>query len=228
MPTYAERREIRQDRLDGRADRLTAEATRRFDAAHAIVERIPFGQPILVGHHSEGRHRADIKRIDANMRAGIEAQKAAAAIPSAPTTAILASDDDADDMLAARIAKLEAAQVRMTAANKLARKGDKAGFEPWQLQNNNANIRRLKERLAHLSAVKAKPSTEREVAGVRVVEDTEAVRLRLFFPGKPAPAIIAELKARGFRWAPSEGAWQRQLSNAARWAADCVLKMMEG
>ena len=84
MPTYAERREIRQDRLDGRADRLTAEATRRFDAAHAIVERIPFGQPILVGHHSEGRHRADIKRIDANMRAGIEAQKAAAAIPSAP------------------------------------------------------------------------------------------------------------------------------------------------
>jgi len=240
MPTYAERREIRQDRLDGRADRLTVEATRRFDAAHAIAERIPFGQPILVGHHSEGRHRADIKRIDANMRAGIEAQKAAAAIPSAPTTAILASDDDATDLLAAEIARLEERQAHMNATNARVRKHnravmaaggadlDRSGFEQFQLTNNSANIRRLKERLAHLSAVKAKPSTQREVAGVRVVEDTEAVRLRLFFPGKPAPAIIAELKARGFRWAPSEGAWQRQLSNAARWAADCVLKMMEG
>ena len=30
------------------------------------------GQPILVGHHSEGRHRRDLKRIDNNMRKSVE------------------------------------------------------------------------------------------------------------------------------------------------------------
>ena len=239
MSTYEERREAKQDRLDARADKLRAEAARRFNAADRAVAGIPFGQPILVGHHSEGRHRAALARCDANVRAGIEAQRAAAAIPSAPTTAILASDDDATDLLAAEIARLEERQAHMNATNARVRKHnravmaaggadlDRSGFEQFQLTNNSANIRRLKLRLANLSAVKAKPSTEREVAGVRVEEDTDAVRLRLHFPGKPAPAIIAELKARGFRWAPSEGAWQRQLSNSARWAADCVLKLVE-
>jgi len=33
---------------------------------------IPMGQPILVGHHSEGRHRRDLKRIDSGMRKAIE------------------------------------------------------------------------------------------------------------------------------------------------------------
>jgi hypothetical protein len=98
----------------------------------------------------------------------------------------------------------------------------KAGFEPWQLSNNSANIHRLKMRLTNLTAAKAKPTTEREAAGVRIVEDTEAMRLRLFFPGKPAPAVIAELKASGFRWAPSEGAWQANLHNRSRWAADRI------
>jgi hypothetical protein len=103
----------------------------------------------------------------------------------------------------------------------------KGPIPAYRLTNNGANIRRIEARIAYLSSIKAKPSTEREVAGVRVEEDTEAVRLRLHFPDKPASAIIAELKARGFRWAPSEGAWQRQLSNSARWAAECVLKMVE-
>lgn len=44
----------------------------RFQAAHDAVGGIPFGQPILVGHHSEGRHRAALKRHDRNMHKGIE------------------------------------------------------------------------------------------------------------------------------------------------------------
>src|SRR5664280_3518325 len=243
MATYDERRAARQDRLDNRAENLTAEMERRVNAAHRATAGIFFGQPILVGHHSEGRHRAASARSDANMRKACEAQKALEHVPSEATTAILAGDDDATDKLAERIAELERDHARMTAANKLARKGDaaglatmgysetviqnllhpryaylKAGFEPWQLSNNSANIRRLKIRLANLTEAKAKPSTEREAAGVRIVEDTEAMRLRLIFPGKPAPAVIAELKASGFRWAPSEGAWQANLHNRSRWA----------
>ena len=32
-------------------------------------------QPILVGHHSEKRHRAALDKVDTNMRKGIEAER---------------------------------------------------------------------------------------------------------------------------------------------------------
>jgi prefoldin subunit 5 len=102
------------------------------------------------------------------------------------------------------------------------------GFPSYRLSNNNANANRIKQRIAQLeqraAAVAANPDpVEREVAGVKVVEDPEANRLRLIFPGKPAEAMRAQLKSYGFRWAPSEGAWQRQLSSGARYAAEQVL-----
>ncbi len=50
--------------------------------------------------------------------------------------------------------------------------------------------------------------------GVNLVQNVEANRVQLIFPGKPSADVRAELKARGFRWSPSEGAWQRHLNNA--------------
>ena len=183
----------------------------------------------------------------------VEASKEANRIANAgPTTAILASDSDAVERLREEVAQAEALQARMKAANPLARKKDVAGlmalgfsenvatrltqpnvcggigFQPYQLSNNSANIRRMKQRLSYLESVKAlKPTVKELPGGVRLEEDPEAVRLRLHFPGKPAANVIAALKSNGFRWAPSEGAWQRQLSNAARYAAQQVLKLVE-
>lgn len=51
------------------ADRRSKEA---FDRAMGAVEGIPFGQPILVGHHSEKRHRAAIAKSDNAMRKSVE------------------------------------------------------------------------------------------------------------------------------------------------------------
>ena len=67
MNSYELRQAERKERLATRADRLQAEANGRFSRAHSIADGIPFGQPILVGHHSEKRHRADLARIDNNM-----------------------------------------------------------------------------------------------------------------------------------------------------------------
>lgn len=60
----------RYERADRRADLMTeraANAAARSKAAHvrahSLADAIPFGQPILVGHHSEGRHRRDLDRI---------------------------------------------------------------------------------------------------------------------------------------------------------------------
>lgn len=246
--TYSERRADRQARLDGKAAKLASEFQALHARARAITAHIPFGQPILVGHHSERRHRSDLAKSWRLHGKAFEVLREHERVRSVrATSAILAGDADAVERLREEIAKGEAAQARMKAANLCIRKGNRAGllalgfseadaaklFQPdfcgrvgfadYALSNNNANVRRLKLRLASLEAAKAAPAIEREIKGVSVVEDPEAMRLRLVFPGKPAPAVIADLKASGFRWAPSEGAWQRQLNNAARWAADQVL-----
>jgi len=75
----AERLEHRAERLGARAERLGAEAAARFAAADAIAARFAFGQPILVGHHSERGARADQRRIENHMDKGCEAAAAARA-----------------------------------------------------------------------------------------------------------------------------------------------------
>ena len=60
-----------------------------------------------------------------------------------------------------------------------------------------------------------------------MVENTEKMRLQLFFEGKPEPEVREVLKSNGFKWAPSQGAWQRQLTSNARYALQSVIKRME-
>jgi hypothetical protein len=76
---YEERKENRIDRLAEKAAEAHSEAQAQFNRAHKIGSAIPFGQPILVGHHSEAHARADANRIDTAMRKGVEADNKAAA-----------------------------------------------------------------------------------------------------------------------------------------------------
>jgi hypothetical protein len=64
-------------RYDGYSENAEARAEVRSKAAHEIGSFIPMGQPILVGHHSEKRHRRDLRRIDSNIRSSIEESKKA-------------------------------------------------------------------------------------------------------------------------------------------------------
>ncbi|MFJ6014493.1 ParB/RepB/Spo0J family partition protein [Streptomyces sp. NPDC092952] len=67
-----ERAEDRAERFSERAGRAVASADARRATADQISRRFEFGQPILVGHHSEGRARRDAARIDTNMRKSFE------------------------------------------------------------------------------------------------------------------------------------------------------------
>lgn len=67
-----ERADDRVERFSDRADRAVASADARRASADQISKRFEFGQPILVGHHSEGRARRDAARIDTNMRKSFE------------------------------------------------------------------------------------------------------------------------------------------------------------
>ena len=61
MTTYRDRRIAKAERLREWADKRDAKAVTARAAADQTADMIPFGQPILVGHHSE---RGDRNRRD--------------------------------------------------------------------------------------------------------------------------------------------------------------------
>lgn len=95
---------------------------------------IPFGQPILVGHHSEGRDRNYRDRIDRTMERGVEhARKAedmrsrAEGIEAQLERSIYDDDPDAVERLEERLAVLEAERERFKAYNASCRKAARTG-----------------------------------------------------------------------------------------------------
>jgi len=67
------RAEDRADRFDDYRDKRTNEAERAAAQARRVADGIPFGQPILVGHHSERHARKDAERIQNGMRKAVQA-----------------------------------------------------------------------------------------------------------------------------------------------------------
>lgn len=94
----------------------------------------------------------------------------------------------------------------------------------WQLSNNNQNIHSVEERLQRLKAEKERDSSEYDSDYFKVVENTEIMRLQLFFDGKPEAEVRELVKHNGFKWSPKNGCWQRQLTNNARYSVKCLIK----
>jgi hypothetical protein len=102
-----------------------------------------------------------------------------------------------------------------------------AGYPSYRLSNNNANIRRIKERIEVLKRNATRETKETlHNSGVRIVENAEENRVQLFFNGKPAAEVRDKLKSHGFRWSPMAGAWQRHLNNSGIWAAKSILESL--
>lgn len=102
---------------------------------------------------------------------------------------------------------------------------DKKPYASYQLTNNNAKIKNTKARRVQLEIEKEKGNQEKEVVSgagdevLKIVENTEIMRLQLFFEGKPSDEVREVVKKNGFRWSPKNGAWQRQLTENARYSA---------
>lgn len=122
---------------------------------------------------------------------------------------------------------------RWTAARSLRRSRQKSSKQIWRshgtwtkasrtpaylLSNNNANIRRVRQRIEELSS-RSEFAGWTFPGGEAKINEAEN-RLQLIFEEKPDADQRQELKSNGFKWAPSQGAWQRQLNqNAIRAAA---------
>ena len=130
MSTYRERREAKADRLREWADKREVKSDEAFERSRAISDMIPFGQPILVGHHSEGRARRDQDRIHSGMSRGVEHGRKAEEfrsradnIEAAAEKAVYSDDVDAIERLEERIAEREEERDRIKKFNATARKG---------------------------------------------------------------------------------------------------------
>ncbi|MCR2829063.1 DUF3560 domain-containing protein [Acidithiobacillus ferrooxidans] len=259
---YEQKIEARKERYRALSEKTRTRAKAHVEQARRMADAIPFGQPILVGHHSEGRDRRYRARIHQNFGKGFDLLKKAEyyerRAKGVNDYAISADDPDAVKKLKERVENLKSSQERMKAANAAIRKHQKdgpeaqqaalenlgfkpdqakammtpdvmgtVGFASYSLSNNNANIRRLEERIQVLEKAQALEDRETSYVWGTVRENKEINRIQFRFNGKPDEAVRNLMKSSGFRWAPSEGAWQRQWTGNAVYAARDVIKKLD-
>lgn len=192
------------------------------------------------------RDRIDTKMrqsISADEKADYYEGKARAA---ANNRAISSDDPDAVQKLQEKLTALEKLQAKMKTTNAYYRKHqtcrgcegitdeeaarldqrvkdgyswETAPYPAYALSNNNQEIHRIKKRLETLTQNREVGFQDWEFDGGKVVANDDKNRLQIFFDEIPPAEVREALKGHGFRWARSEGAWQRQLSSNAIYAA---------
>ena len=245
------------EKIDYLLDKFARELADVINQRNAIDARVPSVMiaggsnfPVAAKH----KQNAARERNDARYAEVFELLKK---IRSVGTGGIMSDDKNAIAKLTAKLEKLEKHQATMKAANAAVRmkdtaKGDaklremgytdeeikqlrtpdfcgRVGYPDYEMKNNNANIRRIKERIAALEkeAQQAAANTGPVKGdGYELVENADMGRIQFIFDGKPDDDTRALLKANGFRWAPSQGAWQRMLNDNGRSAAQRVIQAL--
>jgi len=263
MGTYEEKKQNRIDRYNDLATKALKSAQNHEKISNDLVSGIPFGQPILVGHHSEKAHRNRLtksqthmfKACDDTRKARYYEDKAKAA---ANNTAISLDDPEAITKLEGKIQKAEKSQTIMKMANKIIKSkprnerteekitsmiklglsssqseeifkpdfAGRVGFASYSLTNNNANIKRMKQRLAVLQSNLDKETTTVEHEGFKVVENVEENRIQIIFDNKETYLKLCKnikLRSEGFKYSKHNNAWQRHLNNQGRYATENVV-----
>ena len=235
------------EKIDSLLDTYARKLAANMNKGYEIDARVP---SILIAGGSNFPTRKKEKQNaarDSNYREWQDIQGLLDKIRSTGMGGISADDPQAVQKLEKKLESLEKSQETMKAVNAYYRKhktldgcphlspeqleklkadmasswhlGDKP-FATWALSNNSAEIRRVKDRIKSLSQQKEIGFAGWEFDGGKVEANTEANRLQIFFEDKPDEATREALKSNGFRWSPKAGAWQRQLTSNAYYAAD--------
>ena len=222
---YAERQAARKERYERLAASKRAKGVAMHDAGMKALEQIPFGQPILVGHHSERGDRAYRSRNVAKIERGFEEMNKsdyyASKAESVGTAGISQDDPEAITKLKEKLLTLEARREKYKAENKRAKQEGRSPLPSFYLTNLGANIRTVAKRIERLEKqeqMETRPDVEGK--GYVIRENKEANRIQFLFEGKPDEPVRNVLKRHGFRWSPSEGAWQTWFTNRGRYQAD--------
>ncbi len=234
------------EKVDGLVDAFARKLADNINRRNEIATRVP---SILVAGSSNFPVRKKEKQNQADAAAMKEYRQIRGLLDKIRGTGrggISADDPAAVDKLKAKLRDQEARQDKIKAVNAYYRKHktldgcpqltqdeieklnasmardwrpELKPYPSFHLTNNNAVIRQTKKRIEELSA---KAETEYEgwrFDGGEVKMDQEINRLQVFFDAKPDRETCSAMRHEGFRWAPSVGAWQRQLNDNAIRAA---------
>ncbi len=237
---------IHHERIDRLLDTYARRLAENINQSNAITARVP---SILVAGGSNFHVRQKEKQnqaADANMAEWRQIQGLLDKIRGTGKGGISADDPEAIQKLQMKLKQLEQDQEKMKAVNAYYRKNKtlegcpqlsaedieklKAGmarswqaapkpYESYVLTNNNAVIRQTKARIAELTRRAETDYQGWAFEGGTVKMDKAANRLQVFFDEKPDRETCSAMRHGGFKWAPSVGAWQRQLNDNAIRAA---------
>lgn len=106
------------------------------------------------------------------------------------------------------------------------------GVPQYMLTNNLANIKRMEQRVKELEAKEARKEEGGQTIaqkgnGWELIVNNDADRLQFVFDGKPKDEIREMLKKNGYKWAPSQSAWQRQITSNAIFATRHLLPKLK-
>ena len=145
---------------------------------------------------------------------------------------IKSGDERAIEKLEEKLEGLKELQETMKAANKAVRMKDaEKGNEALRdMGYSEAQIKELREpdfcgRIGFPDY--PLKTQEVECKFFKIVRNTEEMRLQLMFDGKPEPEVREILKSNGFRWAPSQSAWQRHLNGNSEYSLKRVIEQLE-
>lgn len=238
------------EKIDALLDTYARKLAENLNDHYAIEARVP--SILVAGGSNFPVRKKEKQNAarDRNMQEWQDVQGILDKIRSTGMGGISMDDPQAAAKLEAKLVKLESAQETMKAVNAYFRKHktlegcpsltpeqisklqqemsqswhlDKIRPYPaYMLSNNNAEIRRIRGRIEQVRQHEETNFAGWEFDGGRVEANKADNRLQVFFDGKPDEAARDELKANGFRWAPSVGAWQRQLNKNAYYAAGYI------
>lgn len=216
---YAERQERKKEIYQERVEQAQQRSQVHYEKQSKIASVIPMGQPILLGHHSEKRHRKDLERIDNEMRKSIQESEKAEyyrnKVDNIDNSKVISSDDpQAIEKLQARIEELEKAKVEVKARP----------HEWYELQYLNADIRRLKDRIKEIQELEELQFEDITFTGGKAILNREINRLQLLFDTIPDEETRTLLKKHGFKWSRYEQAWQRLYNKNGIYAVRYVIE----
>ncbi|WP_242828987.1 YodL domain-containing protein [Anaerotruncus sp. G3(2012)] len=235
------------EKIDQLLDTYARLLAQNMNKGYEIAARVPSVMIAGPANFPVKKKQKQNAADDKNMREWQDIQGLLDKIRSTGMGGISADDPNAIDKLQAKLEKLEATQEMMKAVNAYYRKhktlegcphlsqksieafqsdmaegGGGSPFLPWQLSNNNANIRQVRSRIEQLTRQRENIYVGWEFDGGTVEINREANRLQVFFEGKPDEATRNILKENSFRWSPKAGAWQRQLNDNTFWVVDRI------
>ena len=240
-------------KIDYYADMYARKLAENINKRHEIEARVPSVMIAGASNFPVEKKRKQNKALDKIWQEYREIESIKDKIKSIGHGGIMSDDKNAIVKLEHKLEELESIQTKMKTVNAYYRKhktldgcpniteeeaeqlktdmiklNEDVPFYSYTLANNNANIRRTRQRVEELKKEAERQATadsaDKQYDGFILRENAENCRIQFIFGGKPDDETRSLLKSYGFRWSPKETAWQRLLNENGRRAAEYIVK----